>query len=533
MNGLIDVDAVSQNADGLASSYFDPSSRDPAAVWPGAPPNWGQQVIPHVFSSASQSGLAGRAYLDADEALRHNPENAERMLADCAITECLEARKRATALLGYHLEPEDPKDPDAVALVAEIDKILNRLEDADFTEMKNWLLHAIWCGRSGVGLQYESMVIGGSRRIGIARWEPRHGDKLVFRYDDGSSTYSPEQVGIKIGVGSLNSLRYEAARRQGKIEYTAQGMVYWIDQNERKTMIIHKHMIEDGIYDDFYTMGRINGVGVRSRIYWKWYAMVECMQRALEYLDRSAFGVELWRYPGNNPQAKRATEEAAKRHVGGGRSVVLVPVFPGEQADLYGVEHIEPGLGGIDKLMQVIKDFFMLGIKRYILGQTLTSEAEATGLGSGVADAHLATFGDIVEFDSRKLQQTLTRDLVRQVQLFNFPSSYKHFIRLVIETQDDDAKDRLAAMKSAWDMGLKIPAADLAQAAGVALPTESDLVVYNPQIVGAMQQMTAQVGMGGAALGQGAGGDPMAIAIQNALQNGARDDLMIEPAAKG
>ena len=81
------------------ASFFDlqVSQKDAPALWAGAPPNWGEQVVAHVQTVAGQTGMAGRAYLNADEALLHDPRNAERMRADSGITEYTEARQRAVA----------------------------------------------------------------------------------------------------------------------------------------------------------------------------------------------------------------------------------------------------------------------------------------------------------------------------------------------------------------------------------------------------------------------------------------------------
>lgn len=492
------------------------SSKDAPTLWPGTPPNWGQQVVPHILTVAGQAGLAGMAYLNADEALMHDAANAERMRADCMIMECLEARERAVALLNWHIEPEDNNSQEQKDLAKELTRILTRTPR--FTEMRRWLSEAIWYGRNGAALQYGSEEIAGHRRIAIKAWEPRNGDKFVFRYDDGSGRHEPGQVGIKIGIGGVYQGRlYEAARRQGKIEYTHQGMVYWFDRDERKLLALHKHMVEDGPYDDVRLSGRIHGVGIRSRIYWDWYAMVECLQRVLQYLDRAAFGIELWKYPANSPKAQKDTENAAKRAVTGGRSVVLVPVAPGEMGDLYGVEHIEPGLQGVDRLLQVIKEVFQLKMKRYILGQTLTSEADATGLGSGVADAHMATFGDIVEYDAVNLEETMTVDVVKHIQAWNFPQYRKHYMQFKIDTESPDVDKKLKALKAVWDMGARIKASDLCDAAGISLPTELDAQVCNPQIVGALQQLGIGLRPGGGPISNPST-DPMALAIRNALR---------------
>jgi len=496
------------------------AKRDPALDWPGAPPNFGQPVIPQVQTVAGQLGLAGRAYLNADEAIRHDPANAARMLADCGIMECLEARQRATALLNWHIVADDPKDSHQKQMVESLTKIMSRTPR--FMEMRRWMLDAIWRGRSGTATCYTTRKVGGCYQRVMCKWEPRNGDKLVFRYDDGSGLYRDGQVGIKIGA--LAQQKNNLNRDQ--IQYNENGVVYWLNDYERKLIAIHKHMVEDGDYDDPYSSGKIHGVGVRSRVYWTWYAMVECLQRALEYLDRAAFGVEMWKYPANNARAKAQTEEAAKRVVSGGRSILLVPVWPSDDPNMYAIEHYEPGLQGVDALMNVIKEYFGHKIKRYILGQTLTSEAEATGMGSGVADAHMATFADIVEYDSRNLEETITEEILRPLQLWNFPGTRDVLLQFKIDNEAPNIKEKLDALKSVWEMGLEIKDSDLADVVGISLPTEEDHKVFNPQVRQGILGM--QVG------GQNTPVPPGATSpnhIANALKSVLGDPVMTDGAA--
>jgi phage gp29-like protein len=228
--------------------------------------------------------------------------------------------------------------------------------------------------------------------------------------------------------------------------------------------------------------------------------MNDMMRRAVEYLDRAAFGVELWRFPANNPRAKEETRKAAERHVGGGRTVVLVPVMPGEQSDLYGVDHIEPGLAGIDALLRVIKDFYEEKIKRVIVGQTLTSEAQSTGLGSGVANAHLATFHDIISYDARNLEETITKDYLRPLQLWNFPGFDHIYLKFSIDTESDNVQERLQAYRQAWEMGMGIKTDDIAAAIGVSVPQHDESFVCNPQLYAAIQQFSGSMSIMGPAI---------------------------------
>lgn len=57
-------------------------------------------------------------------------------------------------------------------------------------------------------------------------------------------------------------------------------------------------------------------------------------------------------------------------------------------------------------------DWAERSISKVILGQTTSSEAKPTGLGSGVADLHSEVRDDILRADARQIAATLTRDLV-------------------------------------------------------------------------------------------------------------------------
>jgi phage gp29-like protein len=178
---------------------------------------------------------------------------------------------------------------------------------------------------------------------------------------------------------------------------------------------------------------------IRHRIDNARFMRNECsIMECLETRQRSsALGIEIWSYPSGNAEAEKATRKAAQERIGGGRSIVLVPKPPGDQAQQFGVQHIEPGLGGAEALQSVITDYFSRKIKRYVLGQTLTSESEATGLGSGVARAHQSTFDDVVRYDAQKLAETLTTDLVEPLKAFNFPDANGVNVRFEFEMESE------------------------------------------------------------------------------------------------
>lgn len=483
----------------LPASVLTAATVDPAAG-SGAPPNFGRQIVPHVHTAAGRYGVASHAYLNIDEATRDSRTNAERMRSDCGIMECLEQRQRAVALLPWHLEPEDDKDQRQVDHAALMTAILEKTPR--FTELRRVNLEALWYGRYATAQQFGPQRVKGQWRTVVRRWEPRHGDKLVFRFDDGDLQHEPGQVGLR--VSTAYSDRRREPGQPSRIQPTEQGLVYWLDRAERQTIIVHKHMVEDGPYEDPRSAGRIHGVGIRDRIYWTWYAMVECLQRVMEYLDRAAFGIEIWPFPAGNPVAEEATRKAATGVSGGGRTVILAPVPQGEDAELYQPRLIEPGLGGVQTTIDMIRTFFCHKIKRYILGQVLSSESEGGGLGgSGVADAHMATLADILSYDARNLEETLTDDLLRPLESWNFPG-IDFGLRLKIDTESDNVRERLDALRASWDMGLNIKADELYRIVGTARPDGDDEILSNPQVAGA-------AAAAGGIPGPGQAGQPMTL----------------------
>lgn len=458
---------------------------DPARDWRGAPPQFGVIKPTHISTVAGWVGSQARVYPAEDEAQLDSVQNCERMRRDPVIMECLKARQRAVALLPWHLVPEDENDPVQKQLVADLTTILERTYR--FTELRRYLMEAIWYGKSFVQLKYWPKPVGGQWRQIAAGWEPRHSDKILFRYSDGTHAYVAGQVGIRIAHHAKDVDR-------NRIEPTQYGLAYFLKDYERRLCIVHKHEIEDGPFLDVLATGRIHGVGIRDTVYWTWYASKEVEQKLLEYLDRTALGIEIWRYPSGNAKAEADARKAATERIGGGRSIVLVPVIPGEQADLFGVQHIEPGPAGAELLQTICHDFYGRRIKRLILGQTLTTEAEATGLGSGVADAHMATFSDVIRYDAVNLQETLTEDFVNVIKEINFPWARGIYIRLVLNTERPEVEQKLGAYQAAWNMGLKVRAEDIYALIGARRPDDEDDVLQNPTMI-QLEQQSAMMAM--------------------------------------
>jgi 2'-5' RNA ligase len=459
-----------------------PGIQDPAAQIPGMAPNFGQFVAPQIFSFQGLFSNVSNVYRANDEALRHSYDNARCMVNDPTIMECVEQRMRSTCLLDWHLEIDDPKDCKQRELADEMTRLIK--STPRFMQYRENLMRAIWYGRSANTHRWRWKMIHGRPRLIMDRWLPVHGDKLVFRYDKNTSEYNPDQVGIRVGggfkLGEKVADRWKVEKVTDKIRPADFGLAYFLEEFERPLISIHRHMIEDGEYESPEYAGRVNGVGIRSRIYWTWYQKQEALAFLMEFLERSAFGIEMWYYPAGNASAKEQAKKAATERIGDGRNVILVPRPVGESSQDFGVDRIEPGMAGAQVLKEILVEYFGHQIKRYILGQTLTTEASATGLGSNVASIHLDTYLQIVRYDAINLDETLTTDFVEVLRNYNFPRCRDIPIRFKTDTEGEDVEKKLANYKMAFDMGLAVKSEEVANMIGAAMPAEGDDVLRSP-----------------------------------------------------
>ena len=307
------------------------------------------------------------------------------------------------------------------------------------------------------------------------------------RYDAKKGQY-PFQAGIRVGVGwqqdkkVLGKYQVEQVSSSYRgAEPVERGMAYFLDKEDRKNLIIHKHMIEDGSYEDMLSAGSIHGVGVRSRIYWDWVQLQETKAMLLAYMERTHGGMEIYKYPLGNDAAKREIDDMIANRAPG-RAALKVPIPNGEDAQQFGVEIVEAGMSGISFMMELMKDYYGHRIKRYILGQTLSTEAGATGMGSGVADLHLETFLQILKYDAANFDDTMTHQLLRWLQVANFPASKGIRLRYKTVTEDTDQDKKLQALQSAWQMGARIKEADVFDVCGLSAPGPTDrILLSSPQ----------------------------------------------------
>ncbi|MEJ1384871.1 MAG: DUF935 domain-containing protein [Candidatus Sedimenticola sp. (ex Thyasira tokunagai)] len=95
-----------------------------------------------------------------------------------------------------------------------------------------------------------------------------------------------------------------------------------------------------------------------------------------------------------------------------------------------------------------------------ILGGTLTTSAQSTGMGSNLGDIHNEVRHDLRDADARQVGGTLTRDLVWPMTALNIPGiAPNRSPRFQFETQEpEDIKLMSEALPKLVDIGFRIPA---------------------------------------------------------------------------
>lgn len=471
-------------------------STDPGIQAKGLPPFGGQDALPHVVSFQGVVSSISRVYRAHDEAIKFSLETARAMRNDPIVMECVEQRQRSLALLDWHIEADDENDPVQEALAGELTAILEATPR--FMQYRENLGSAVFFGRYGVQHRYRWKYIRNQWRCCIQRWMPVHGDKIVFRYDDGTGEYDGDQVGIRVGAGLAAGSKIAGrwtSEKINSIEPTDFGLAYFLQAKHRPLLAIHKHYIEDGEYEDPQSAGKVHGVGIRSRIFWAWYQKQETLAWMMEYIERSAFGIEIWYYPWGNAEAEAKTRTAAQERIGQGRNIVLVPKPMGEEGQAYGVERIEPGMAGVDACQNLVTEYFGHMLKRYILGQTLTTEAASTGLGSNLGEIHLDTYLQIIKYDATNLEETITSDTLQPLLRFNFPKYANIPLRFRIDTHEEDIESKLKAWRDAFDMGMELREQDVGDLIGATKPSPGDAILSIARLQAA-QQPPQMPGMG-------------------------------------
>lgn len=454
------------------------------------PPGNGRYAVPQFLSFPAIINSVARTFpWTSDEALRDNRFNALAMRRDPVLIGALRGRQIPTAMLSWHLEPRDETDPaevESAQLVTEVIEAIPR-----FQTMKMLLLEAVWFGKYAVELAYQWETWRGRQVLTVRDFQPLMGDKLRIRWDG--------QVGVLV-----------YAAYPGEKTATDWGLAHFLTPEERQQFLVHHHEPEDVDYTEVQLSGGVNGVGIRGRIYWLWWLKQQVFGLLMNYLERFANGFTIIYYAAHDPAAKTQAEGIA--HAEYTQNAILIPRWSSERPDLNKVERIEVGTASPALLQNLVTEYFDDVMVRFILGQTHSSMAEATGIGAGSSELHGETLDSIVKYDAVNLQETIQTDLVNVLYRYNAPGVRPGKFSFQVDTPN--AGEVLGNAQLLYQMGVGLDEEELLEMAQLSKPRPGSGVVS--QIAALQQAATVAPPMGTPVSGQPTGpaqdtGSPMAF----------------------
>lgn len=201
-------------------------------------------------------------------------------------------------------------------------------------------------------------------------------------------------------------------------------------------------------------------------------------------------------------------------------------------------EQISSGGGSSTDLFERLADWVDRQTSKAVLGQTMTTDAQSTGLGSNQAGVHNDVRGDITVADARQLSDTINRDLVRPYIDLNYgpQRAYPKLDLQVIEPED--LQSLVAALDKLVPLGLKVGMSTIRDKFGLPDPDADE------ELLGPAQPATPPVPPSGdqpppvpEASARNSASNPVKTAVEKALNRAGAptddiDDLTDELASE-
>jgi hypothetical protein len=438
-----------------------------------------------AMSSQSQSGMLipadaytsgllltlNRIYPPSDDAIWENRELQRRMRQDPDVNNALEKRVRTVSALDWEVEPEDPADPAQQAEAAAIERSIARIPR--LPQLLKNLARGVWYGDAAAQFVYrkpDKPIVGmsedGSIEVAVTeaapvQQQPIHSDSVYFDRDG--------QMCVLVRPAGSQRMNTDTGLTPGPL-----GLYLPIDDIDRQRVCHVAFNIEAPDYWVARDVGQIfKGRGLRDLLWYSWWLKQSFYSGASRYCERFAHGRLVGLHPMGNDDAKREMASALKNYMED--NILLIPVEPDDTSGVRKhIDLIEASGDGYHLFIDMI-DRLESQIQKAIIGASLTMDAEATGMGSSVADRHYQTFHDIVREDAATLSEAMTTDLVQPIQRLNFPDSgYHHTFKLMVP---EDTDEFLSQVERFVSLGGDVPDDFVRQRIGIPKPEEGDDVL--------------------------------------------------------
>jgi phage gp29-like protein len=401
-------------------------------------------------------------------AYRLNPQYQAMMRNDADIEGVLRSLQVTLASLEWAIICTDDENERGKELADKISKIFDAMpRRSDFVRSMH---DAVWYGSAACNIVYAKDARYG---VAVREWYPFHPDTLAF----------DQRGNLAMRVGAAYSADGPSAQNIG-----FDSRVHIFDERERKSVILHRVFIAAPDFNDPNSTEAIyRGVGARDVCWFMWLAKQEILQDAISYAERYAMGIRVGYYP-LGQDAGRSMMESVLANLTNDNSVLL-PQSGTEK--IYDIDIKEPNAGRAQVFMELV-NWFSGKIKEAILGQNLSSETGATGLGSGVANLHADTLSRIIRYHADALADSMTFDFVRVVaKMLGASDDDAACIRFQFAPERPDPKERLEAIEKFVAMGGRVSESEVRDLLGLSQPDEGERVLGAAATGEAAQPMSA------------------------------------------
>lgn len=138
------------------------------------------------------------------------------------------------------------------------------------------------------------------------------------------------------------------------------------------------------------------------------------------------------------------------------------------------------GSTGGDKLFQGMADWWDRQVSKAVLGQTTSADAQSTGLGSGVADAHGEVRHDIRDDDAIKLAATIQRDLIEPFINLNWGRQENYPTLIIAAPKTEDLKMLSESLPPFIALGMRVEESVIRDKFGLPEPKEGAAILKAP-----------------------------------------------------
>ena len=406
-------------------------------------------------------------------AYRLDPNYQAMMRADADIEGVLRSLLVTLAGLEWAVVPADEENPRLVRLAERITEIVRAIPRR--SDLFRALHEAVWYGCSAANIVYERDPVLGVR---VREWFPIASDTLAFdQYGN---------VAMRVGSAYINE--------PSVTDLGFDSLVHLFNENERRAIILHRVFTTAPNFIDPNTSEAVyRGVGARDVCWYIWLLKQEILQNAAAYAERYALGIRVGYYPAGNDAAKSEMLTVLQNLVND-NSVVLPRISPTES--MYDIDIKDANAGRAQIFMDLV-EWLSGKLKEAILGQSLSSEAGSTGLGSGVASLHADTLARVIRYHADSLAESFTTDFVRVIaSMLGASEEEARSLSFAFAPEKADPKEKLEAIKSFVELGGRVSERDVREMLGLSEPKDGESVLGGK---GGDNPLAALLGQGGEA----------------------------------